>query len=218
MLIYTGNSDGEKIIKCKDLGLGIMISSSSMIRTNKKWSKLSCALDNGAFRCWQRGYPFQEWAFMDQLKACYCNGIDLDFIVCPDIVAGGKRSLDFSLDWISGKLFTVPRLALVVQDGMTIRDVKNTSIFTRFPNVSHIFIGGTEKWKWETAQEWSDFAHNNNKRLHIGRCGTLPHLKRAKEVGADSVDSTSFTRNDSWNIVEEFLNPKQQSIKWEGVS
>ena len=215
MLIYTGNPDGVKIDKCKALGMGVMLATSGAVRTNKKWNDMPCALDNGAFRCWQRGYPFQEWAFMDQLKACYCNGIDLDFIVCPDIVAGGKRSLDFSLSWASGKLLTAPSLALAVQDGMTIRDLEVNSVPSLYPNIKYIFIGGTEDWKWETAEDWVKFAHDKEMKLHIGRCGKLDKLKYAKEIGADSVDSTSFSRNDSWHIVEEFLNPQQQNLNWE---
>jgi len=169
-------------------------------------------MDNGAFRAWQRGYPFQRWAFDQQMRETFSSGIDLEWFVCPDIVAGGKRSLAFSIEWLRCELRTAPSVALAVQDGMSIQDIKDACIMSRFPNVSHIFVGGTEDWKWETAGDWVEFAHANGRKCHIGRCGTLDHLRAAERVGADSVDSTSWARNDSWHIVEEFLGKTQTEL------
>lgn len=209
LVIYAGNPDGAKVGKCKELGAGVMIATSAQIRVNKEWQGMRCALDNGAFRCWQRGYPFMADTFRAQMKACHSNGISLDWIVIPDIVAGGKRSLEFSMEWVRGELRSAPRLALAVQDGMTVRDLKDAGVMARYPNISHVFVGGTEDWKWRTVAEWVGYAHESGRKCHVGRCGTLEHLQAAQRCGVDSVDSTSWARNDSWHIIEGFLNPRQ---------
>jgi len=150
-----------------------------------------------------------EDVFMSSISEAYSVGLKLDFIACPDIVAGGVESLEFSMEWAEGRLRTARNLALVVQDGMTTRDV---SRFLPLPQFSHIFIGGTKEWKWPVAGEWCDFAHKNRKKAHIGQCGRLEYLRAAKRVGADSVDSTSFVRNQSWEIIDEFRSGSQMEI------
>jgi len=146
-------------------------------------------------------FPFMADVFMATIAKAYAVGLSLDFIVAPDIVTRGKQSLDFSLSWAFGELLTAQNLALAVQDGMTPRDISNTRAPRRF---SHLFIGGTEDWKWSTAEEWIKYAHGVGMKAHIGRCGTLDRLRLAEKWGADSVDSTSFVRNKSWHILEQF--------------
>lgn len=209
MLIYCGNPDGEALTKCKEFGLGVMVCTSAEQRVNKGWNDIPCALDNGAFRCSQRGYPFMADSFRAQLCACFRSGVTLDFIVCPDIVCGGDRSLEFSMSWATGELITAPRLALVVQDGMTLQ-----SVGYQHPELwfSHIFIGGSVEWKWRTAASWCNYAHDMGMKCHIGQVGTLDRLRAAKRIGADSVDSTSFARNGSWHIIEEFMASRQSEL------
>jgi hypothetical protein len=168
----------------------------------KDFRGIPCALDNGAFTCWEKGYPFQGDLFLRTIAKAYACGIELDFIVCPDIVAGGTRSLRYSLDWAIGSLQTAPRLALAVQDGMGFQAVTD-AIMGR--NFTHIFVGGTIQWKWEKAEGWISLARANGLKCHIGRCGNLDLLLRAQNLGADSVDSTNFSRHGSWGVIKEFL-------------
>jgi hypothetical protein len=214
MIIYAGNPDGESCAKAKNLGMGVCVATGDKPRTSKAWRDMPCILDNGAFRCWQRGYPFSSDRFYAQMRSCFCSGLDLEFIVCPDIVAGGRRSLDFSMSWIlpGGGLQTAPRVALAVQDGMTPDDLMAGGIWNA-PNITHLFVGGTLEWKWRTANDWVVLAHEKGRLCHIGRCGTLEGLERAAEIGADSVDSTSFARNGSFHIVEKFLR-QDQLLLW----
>ena len=206
MLIYTGGTlDEAKHDMMKKYDMGIMISSTPAIICPKGYSKFRCALDNGAFSCFYRGYPFQEDVFFKTMQTAFRNGIDLDFIVCPDIVCGGINSLDFSAKW-ARKLEGCPNLALAVQDGMLEKSV--TPDILRY--FKYIFVGGSEEWKWETARDWRRFADKWKKKLHIGRVGTLDNLISARDVGADSVDSTSFVRNESWHILEQYYH--QQSL------
>jgi hypothetical protein len=201
MKIYTGYPGGEaKKEKVRKYGLGVMISSCPTKWPGKDLKEFDCALDNGAFACFSKGYPFMEKVFLEALDRCYKHGLKLDFIVCPDIVCGGKDSLKFSLKWADGRLATCPRLALVVQDGMEVKDL-DCSVMERF---SHIFVGGSVAWKWKTAHGWKLHASAYGMKCHIGQCGQLKYLNKAKNLSIDSVDSTSFVVNDSWHILDEF--------------
>tara|TARA_R110000751_G_scaffold9756_1_gene36045 strand:+ start:1168 stop:1830 length:663 start_codon:yes stop_codon:yes gene_type:complete len=215
MMIYTGNADGESLDMVESLGLGIMVASSATWEPRKSYKRVPCAMDNGAFQCWRRGFPFMEDVFLKTIDIAYNVGLSMEFITCPDIVAGGKRSLDFSMEWATGRLKTTPRLALVVQDGMTTGHVSNMSPELHF---SHIFIGGSVEWKWKTAQEWIDYAHGKEMKCHIGQCGTLDRLRAARRMGADSVDSTSIVRNQSWHIIDEYNGCRQSDLFLESTN
>lgn len=200
MKIYTGMTSGLKHDKvlCRDMGY--MISSSPHRDPTKNLKEAFCALDNGAFPAFSKGYPFMQDIFLSTLAKCYKLNIKLDFIVCPDIVQGGLKSLEFSLSWAKNQLLGTPNLALVVQDGMEPKDINRYTL----EYFNYIFVGGSVEWKWGTVGDWSVFAKDNNKKIHIGQCGQLKHLKRARELNVDSVDSASFVINDSFGIVDEF--------------
>ena len=204
MKIYTGWGYGKnKIDNIKRLNLGIMISSIDIDKKILIDKEIYFAIDNGAFQCWNRGYPFMENNFIRILELCFKNGVNPEFIVCPDIVAGGMKSFEFSLRW-ADRLVGCRNLYFAVQDGMNVSEV--AGIIGDFYG---IFIGGTKEWKWKTARSWIDMAHKNKKLCHIGRCGTLLALITAEELCADSVDSTNFIRHDSWDIIEKFRNGEQ---------
>ena len=205
MKIYTGTCGKDKLKKVIDFNMGIMISPCPTRNPSEGFKKVSCALDNGAFRNWKLGYPFMENLFWETLDKCRRYSIKFDFIVCPDIVTGGKKSLEFSMEWASTKLKTAQNLALAVQDGMTPKDV-NTYLLENF---THIFIGGSVEWKWETAKQWVEYAHSKGLKCHIGRCGTLDKLKFSESIGVDSVDSQNFARNDSWGVIDKYHNEKE---------
>jgi len=204
MKIYTGTCGGNtKLLdKIKSLDMGMCVSS----EVQKFYNEVPIFIDNGAFEAWRRGMPWSKLRFYDLLERCWKNGINADFIVCPDIVAGGLKSLEHSMKWADN--LQPARLALAVQDGMTISNVDRNDL----SQFTHIFVGGSVEWKWKTAEEWVKYAHSKGLKCHIGRCGTLERLRYAKKIGADSVDSTSWIRNKSWYIVEEFLRPLQINL------
>jgi hypothetical protein len=124
------------------------------------------ALDNGAWGAHQRGAAFDVAAF-DRMRAAWQS--DADWIVLPDIVAGGLASLDFSLTW-KGKIET-PRLQLIaVQDGMT------------------------PEWKLDTLTHWGKLARRRGCYLHVARVNTVRRIIRCQDAGADSFDGTSVSR------------------------
>src|ERR1700757_2062684 len=87
--------------------------------------------DNGAFSAWTNGQSFPEEVFLRRLGGALKASSDPIVAVCPDIVAGGMKSLEFSLNWLR-RLPSYWPWYLAVQDGMTTEVVKD---------VAHLFAG-----------------------------------------------------------------------------
>lgn len=147
---------------------------------------LEHAVDNGAWKAFQQNQPFDEAAFsslMDRHGSC------ADFVVIPDIVAGGMRSLDFSLTW-APKMSHLRKILLPVQDGM---DVFTVSAVLRENPTMGIFLGGSTEWKLKTMLSWGVLAAVIGRHYHVGRVNTMRRIRLAHEAGADSFDGTSAT-------------------------
>lgn len=142
------------------------------------------ALDNGAFALWKSGQPFDGDRFADVCERARAHDVPPDFVVCPDVVAGGLASLSLSLEWERRLRPYGFRLALVVQDGMTRDDV--APVLDRF---AVLFVGGSLTWKLETMRAWADLAHEHGLECHVGRIGSRNRIMAAKRAGVDSVDS-----------------------------
>lgn len=159
--------------------------------------------DNGAFDAAKKKKPFPEKKFMRRLEAALKVNSDPLVAVCPDIVAGGMESLEFSLRW-KEKLPDFWPWYLAVQDNMAYDAVRNVAHL-----FSGIFLGGTDKFKL-TAYRWSRLAHFCDKPFHYGRAGTLHKIRHAWDVGADSLDSNFplwsvkrlETFRDEWNALK----------------
>ena len=152
------------------------------------------AFDNGAWSAYTSGTAFDDSAF-NRRVAVACNlESDPYMAVCPDIVAGGLKSLDFSMAWIDRLPDRWPWY-LAVQDGMKVENV--APIIDRFDGV---FIGGTIQFKASSAM-WKAF----NVPVHYGRCGTRKRLRHAIEIGADSFDSSTPIQNGG-GVFDMFLD------------
>jgi len=176
--ILTGNTGSRKIIALlQRYGWGRMwIDERPRLYAGERWG-----FDNGAFGWWVSGQTFNETLFLRRLERAYSVGVPY-LAVVPDIVAGGERSLEFSLGWLD----RLPRdwpWYIAVQDGMTLQQI--APILQPFAG---IFLGGTVAWKG-TAWYWADLAHRKKKLFHYGRAGTPRKLFHALESGADSADS-----------------------------
>lgn len=147
------------------------------------------ALDNGAWNAFVTGTEFDEAAF---LKAYALLGIGADFVVLPDIVAGGARSLArslaFSLRWRTDLPAHCPFL-LAVQDGMTPEEVGPLI----GPELG-IFIGGTTEWKVSTAATWGALARSRDAHMHVGRVNTVERIRICHAAGAHSFDGSGPSR------------------------
>jgi hypothetical protein len=65
-----------------------------------------------------------------------------------------------------------------------------------------IFVGGTMDWKIRTARDWVELAHSHRILCHIGRIGPWHRILWAARIGADSIDSTTWVRQDRWHHIE----------------
>lgn len=140
--------------------------------------------DNGAYRDWKAGRAFACNRWTRDMRWLDYRGIVPDFVVVPDVVAGGVASLAFSAFWRDVVPAHFPAY-LAVQDGMTAADVE--------PHVSGyrgIFVGGSLDWKLATAAAWVRFAHARGLRCHVGRVGTAARVRWARAIGVDSIDSS----------------------------
>ena len=119
--------------------------------------------------------------FLKRLEAARSIGRPY-LAVAPDIVAGGLKSLDYSLSWMD-RLPEWPWY-LAVQDGMDPGGV--AAVIGRFTG---LFLGGTDRFKLQ-AERWCDLAHGHSKRFHYARAGTIRKLVHAYRIRADSLDSS----------------------------
>jgi hypothetical protein len=147
---------------------------------------LRFAVDNGAWSCSQQGLPFDDDGFRSLVEA---HGAGADFVVIPDIVAGGMRSLEFSLSWMD-RLKGLKRLLLPLQDGMTAEDIG--AVLRQYPDMG-LFLGGSTDWKLSTMGEWGAVAHAFGRYYHVGRVNSRKRIRMCQHAGADSVDGTSGT-------------------------
>lgn len=108
-----------------------------------------------------------------------------DFVVAPDIVAGGTESLSLSIQWAEQCAELAP-VYLAVQDGMDAYSLDHALSVARFGGV---FLGGTMPWKRATGAQWAREAHARNLKCHVGRAGTAKMVSWAKSIAADSLDS-----------------------------
>lgn len=166
--------------------------------------------DNGAFDAYSHNKPFDTDRFLRRLEVAQQCGTPL-VAVTPDIVAAGTRSLEFSWEWMASKLLPADwPWYLAVQDGMTRRNVED---YIR-GGWAGLFLGGTNRFKQQTAWQWCELAHEFGLKFHYGRAGTLRKLDHAKRIGADSLDSTFplWTKERLAVFIEHFHDDRQQPL------
>ena len=174
-MVYVGQTRSRKLIaNLRQRGWGESTCRGELPPRRTPWF-----FDNGAFRDWRAGRPFDADRFMADLD--WIANLDTmpDFVVAPDIVGGGAASLELSRHWC--KQLAGFDAYLAVQNGMT-------------PGLDHggfagIFVGGDLPWKLATGGAWVQWAHSIGLPCHIGRVGTPNRVHWARSIGADSIDS-----------------------------
>ena len=168
--------------------------------------KCSFVYDNGAYSSYVQNKPFDEKSFLKSLKKTIEYKEYCDFAVIPDIVAGGLKSLEFSMDWFR-RLPRQLKWYLPIQDGMLFEHIEKLGGF------DGLFIGGTKEWKYKYAESWVKYAHNRRLKCHIGRVGTERKVLWAEHIGADSIDSSNFAQNKiHWRQLMDLLAHKQENL------
>lgn len=179
MKAYVGKTSGAPTIsRLNAAGLGEMT-----VRGQLLPKRYPFAFDNGAFMDWKAGRPFKTNAFIDDILRIDAEKLNPDFVVVPDVVAGGLHSLSVSMSWVDDLRGAAP-LYLAVQDGMERSDVE--PVIEQFDG---LFVGGTLDWKLLFGASWVQLAHDHSKPCHIGRVGTAKRVRWAIATGCDSIDS-----------------------------
>jgi hypothetical protein len=183
MVGYASNTGTKRNLQAlRDHGWSILLTPDNPIPREG----LRHSADNGAWWAHKNNLPFRDKPFMDLVER---HGASCDFVVIPDIVAGGMRSLDFSLSWLP-RLKHLKKLLLPVQDGMDIFTV--SQVLHDVTNIG-IFLGGSTEWKLGTMRDWGIVAAVTRRHYHVGRVNTMRRIRLAHESGADSFDGTSAT-------------------------
>jgi hypothetical protein len=182
MFAYASRTGTRRNLQAlRRAGWGLMVSARGVLRTEG----FRYCLDNGAWTAHTLNQPFDETAF---LTAYDLLAASADFVVLPDIVAGGRKSLDFSLAWRERLPHACPEL-LAVQDGMSTADVAALV----GPQLG-IFVGGTTEFKERTMAAWGEIARARGAYLHVGRVNTARRISLCRAAGAHSFDGSSVSR------------------------
>jgi hypothetical protein len=179
---YTGNIRNQAAIRAA--GWRILITATDR---HSPPAGIPFAIDNGAWSAFQQNTEFNTKRFLIRIEKF---GALADFVVVPDIVAGGMKSLEFSLSWIP-RLRHLKLLLLPVQDGMEFETIAD--VLREIPRLG-IFLGGTTEWKLKTMYAWGVLACASRRYYHVARVNTRRRIRLAAESGADSFDGSSVSR------------------------
>ncbi len=163
-------------------------------------------LDNGAYKAYRNDEEWDPDPFLSRLEEIGEKmPRDPDFVVLPDVLEDGDASIKRSRKW-SDKISSFGyRYYLPVQDGMPVEQTVREAVDM---GASGIFIGGTRKFKLEYADQFIMTAHDYGLLAHIGRPGT--NLSWVRDLGADSIDTTSIVRRGDGIFSENSRQPHER--------
>ena len=144
-------------------------------------------LDNGAWTAFTHGEPLLDLTAFERSVSRF--GADADWIVVPDIVGGGVRSLALSEAWLPRLEDVNKQLLIAVQDGMAPSDVAPL-----LGSTVGLFVGGTTAWKLRTMRKWGKCAKSAGCWCHIGRVNSAKRIRACIDAGATSFDGSSASR------------------------
>lgn len=177
---YTTNR--RSLAAVREAGWRVLLSPA----TGLKNYGLTYALDNGAWSAHIAGIPFQVDPFC---QAVQLIGWRAEFVVAPDIVAGGLASLELTRAWLPWLLERTMVALIAVQDGMKPEDVMH-----RLSKRCGIFVGGTTEWKETTMPMWAALARECGAICHVGRVNTKRRIFLCAAAGVTSFDGSSVSR------------------------
>lgn len=169
----------------------------------EKWG-----FDNGAFRDWVAGRPFDEGAYRVSLERALAHPSPPYLAVLPDVPGNMDATVGLSMRWLDEVGGQLPWY-LTVQDGASTEDVEQF-----LGRIEGLFLGGTSAFKAQ-AGRWCAYAHRHGLRFHYGRCGTRSKVAHAIHIGADSADSAGpMWEHGRWQWLVETLSrgPEQLDL------
>lgn len=147
------------------------------------------AIDNGTWSDFQAGRAFDEDAYDRFLEWLETQACIIDWLVLPDIVAGGMDSLALSVRYLNRCRALAPLVLIAVQNGMEPADLAPLV----GPQVG-IFLGGSTDWKLARMIEWGEFCAALRVYYHVARVNTIKRMSLAAAAGAHSIDGSSGSR------------------------
>lgn len=183
MTPYTSRTGSTRTLEALEAhGWGLLVNAYGVHRHEG----FPYAIDNGVAAKSDNGVMQRpDWSEKGFVELVERYGGGANFIVAPDIVAGGLDSLRRTerwLPWVSR--YALPLIA--VQDGMETAD-----IWPLVGKHAGIFVGGSTDWKWSTVHKWADLAERRGCYLHVGRVNGYARISTCKVLGADSFDGTA---------------------------
>lgn len=172
----------RNLVTIRRLGWRLLVSRGG----NWRHEGLPYAIDNGAWSDFRAARGFDGDAFETLVERM---GAGADWIVLPDIVAGGLASLALSIRWLNRCLSVCPLVLIAVQDGMTEADLAPLV----GPGVG-IFLGGSTGWKLATMGNCGAFCTARGLHYHVARVNTERRFRMAHAANATSIDGSSLTR------------------------
>jgi hypothetical protein len=184
MMCYASRTGTRRNLDAlRAAGWGLLVSRAGVWRT-EGFDRY--VLDNGAWADFQAGRTFDEDAFERLIEQF---GAGADWIVLPDIVAGGLASLALSTRWLNRCLSVCPMALIAVQDGM-----QETDLAPLVGRSVGVFLGGSTEWKLANMLRWGMFCAERGVYYHVARVNTERRVWLATASGADSIDGSSATR------------------------
>lgn len=188
MMCYASHTGTKRnLAALRAAGWGLLIS-----RESSSWKTEGFpdwVGDNGAWADFKNGRPFDEDKFERFLDWIATQTVQPRWIVLPDIVAGGKKSLALSLRYQNRCLSLAPLVLIAVQD-----DMEHSDLAPHIGSKVGIFLGGSTKWKLARMGDWGQFCADHNVYYHVARVNTARRFRMAHDSGALSIDGTSVTR------------------------
>ena len=187
MICYASRTGTKRnLAALRAHGWGLLVSRAGAWRT-EGFGRI-CG-DNGAWADFQAGRAFDEDAYERFLDWLAAQPVTADWLVLPDIVAGGLASLELSQRYLNRCMSVAPMVLIAVQNGMETDHLASLV----GPQVG-IFLGGSTDWKIARMAEWGKFCAERAVHYHVARVNSISRMSLAASCGADSVDGSSASR------------------------
>jgi hypothetical protein len=167
-------------------GWGLLVSRAERWRT--EGFQRICG-DNGAWADFHAGRAFDTAAYERFLDWLAAEPVTPDWLVLPDIVAGGLESLALSTCYLNRCLAVAPLVLIAVQDGMAFADLAPLV----GPQIG-VFLGGSTGWKIGNMLGWGRFCAERGVHYHVARVNSAKRMYLAAAAGAASIDGSSGSR------------------------
>lgn len=156
------------------------------LATSGRW----WAADND---CFQRLDVEAYWRMISRIASV--DRSRLLWVAVPDVVGDAQATINRWVEWHPQLEHLGLPAAFVGQDGLG-------EAWDQIPwdQLAAVFLGGSTGWKLsQEAERLSREAKSRGKWVHMGRVNTLRRIRHATEIGADSIDGTTFSRwPDRW--------------------